>query len=92
MSKGLLSRLALTMLAASACATVGHAQAAAEYALKSSGSAVSGVANGSIGGCRVDSALFTCLSRSYPKTTIVVIALLTLMILRWLTRAYRARA
>ena len=92
MSKGSLSRLALIVLAPLVCATVGHAQAAAEYALRSAGSAVSTGANATIGGCRVDSALFTCLGQSYPKTTVVVIILLTLMILRWLTRAYRSRA
>ena len=92
MSKGSLSRLALIVLAPLVCATVGHAQAAAEYALRSSGNAVSTGTNTTIGGCRVDSALFACLGRSYPKTTIAVIVLLTLLILRWLTRAHRARA
>jgi len=83
----MLSRLTLGIPAALACATVGYAQAAAEYALQSSRSAASASGAGAtIGGCRVDSTLLTCLSHSYPKTTIIVIALLALMILRWLAR------
>jgi len=92
-SKALLSRIILRILAALTCATAGYGQAVAEYALKSSGSAVSasgGVA--AIGGCRVDSSLLTCLNRAYPKTTIVVIALLALMLWRWLARARAARS
>ena len=89
----MLSRLTLIFLASLSCATVGYGQAAVEYALKSSGSAVStSGADATIGGCRVDSSVMTCLSRSYPKTMVVVIGLLTLMILRWLTRAYRVRS
>jgi hypothetical protein len=89
----LLSRLTLIILAALSSVTVGYGQAAVEYALKSSGSAVSaGRADGVIGGCRVDSKLLTCLSRSYPKATILVIGLMTVMIVRWLTRAYRVRS
>jgi hypothetical protein len=92
-SKALLSRLTLIVLAALSCATAGYGQAAVEYALKSGGSAVSASgADATIGGCTVDSTVMTCLGRSYPMTTILVIALLTLMILRWLTRAYRVRS
>jgi hypothetical protein len=92
-SKALLSRLTLIVLAALTCATVGYGQAAVEYALKSSGSAVSASgADAAIGVCRVDSTLLTCLSHSYPKTTIIVIVLLALMVMRYLTRAHSARS
>jgi hypothetical protein len=92
-SKALLSRLTLIVLAALSYVTVGYGQAAVEYALKSGGSAVSASrADAGIGGCKVDSTVMTCLGRSYPKTTIAVIGLLTLMILRWLTRANRVRS
>lgn len=85
-------RLTLRIVAALACATVGLGQTAVEYALKSSGSAVSASGqHASIGACRVDSTLLACLSRSYPKITIIVIGLLVLAILRWLAKAYAAR-
>ena len=91
-SKALLSRLNLSILAALACAIVGYGQAAVEYALKSAGSAASASGAGAaIGVCRVDSALLKCLSRSYPKTTIIVIGLLTVLIWRRLTRAHAGR-
>ena len=92
-SKALLSRLTLIILAALACAIDGYGQAAVEYALKSSGSAVPASGAGAIiGGCRVDSTLLTCLSHAYPKTTIIVVVLLAVMFLRQLTRAYSARS
>jgi hypothetical protein len=88
----MLSRLALGTLAVARCATVAYGQAAVEYALKSSGSAVSGSgAPATMGGCRVDSTLLTCLSRSYPTTTIIVAGLLAVMILWWLARAFASR-
>ena len=80
-------RLTLGVLAALAFANAGYGQAAVEYALKASGSATAASGPGAvIGGCRVDATILTCLSRSYPKTTIAVLALLTLLIYRWLTR------
>jgi hypothetical protein len=91
--KSLLARLTLIMLAALASATPGYGQAAAEYALKSSAGALS--ANGTaagIGGCKVDTTVLTCLSHSYPKSTIVVIALVVLLIMRRLSRAHAARS
>ena len=92
-SKALLSRLTLIVIAALACANAGYCQAAVEYSLKSSGSAVSASgAHATIGACRVDSTLLTCLSHSYPKTTIIVIGLLAVMIMRQLTRAHAARS
>ena len=91
-SKALLARLILTIPAALACAATACGQAAAEYAMKSSGSALSaGGGHGSIGACRVDATLLTCLSHSYPKTTIAVIALVALVIMRQLTRAQAVR-
>ena len=92
-SMALLSRLTLTILAELTCTTVGNGQAAVEYALKSSGSAVSASgADATIGVCRVDSTLLTCLSHSYPKTTIIVIVLLALMLMRQLTKVHAARS
>jgi len=91
-SKSLLSRLTLKILVALACVTVGHGQTAVEYALKSSGSAVSGhAADATVGGCKVDSTLLTCLSRSYPKIMIMVAGLLAVLIMRQLTRAHSTR-
>lgn len=89
----MLCRLALIVLAALAGATAGYGQAAVEYALKSSGGAVGAAgANAAIGSCRVDSTLLTCLSHTYRKTTIIVIGLLVIMILRKLTRMHAARS
>lgn len=88
----MLPRLASGMLAALACAAVAYSQAAVEYALKSAGSTVSGSGgHGTIGGCRVDSALLACLSGAYPKTTVIVIVLIALMIFRWLAKTYTSR-
>ncbi len=88
--ENMLTRLALGLLAALACATVGYSQAAAEYALRSSGSAAS-AGGAHIGGCKLDSTVVTCLSRAYPKATIIVVVLLTLLTLRWLAKAYTSR-
>ena len=79
-------RIALGILAALANAGGAFGQAAAEYALQSSRGALSASGSGSFGGCSVDSRLLECLTRSYPKATIVVVAVLALLILRWLTR------
>lgn len=81
------TRLALAILAVLAQATDAFSQAAVEYALQSSGGALSASGGASIGGCSVNSTLLACLTRSYPKATIVVIGALTLLILRWLIRA-----
>jgi glucose uptake protein GlcU len=89
----LLSRLTLIVIAALACANAGYGQAAVEYALKSSGSAVSASgAPATIGGCLVDAKLLTCLNHSYPKTTVIVIGLVALMVIRQLTRVHAARS
>ncbi len=90
-STALLLRLVCGVLAALGCVRVAHGQAVVEYALKTSGSAVATSGAGpAIGGCRVDSTLLTCLGESYPKATLVVIGLLTVMIVRRLVRAHRA--
>ena len=72
------------------------AQAAAEYALRSAGSAAAAgapaVDSGAyIAGCSVNSTLFTCLNHSYPRGTIVVAALLFVFILRWFSGFSRVR-
>ncbi len=65
-----------------AYSSIAYGQAAVEYALKSGGSAVSASGEpATVGSCRVDSSLLTCLSESYPKTMIVLLALLTILIL-----------
>lgn len=64
-----------------------RAQAAVEYAVKSAGSAAfanGGSSGSSIAGCYVDSNLLSCLSHSYPRTTIVAAVLICLFVIRWL--------
>jgi hypothetical protein len=61
-----------------------RAQAAVEYALKSAGSAVAASGGSAVAGCKVDSALLSCLSHSYPRTTIPVAVVICLLIVRWL--------
>jgi hypothetical protein len=60
------------------------AQATVEYALKSGGSAVSAGGATTIALCKVDSALLTCLSDSYPRMTILCAVVIFLLIARWL--------
>jgi hypothetical protein len=49
------------------------AQAAVEYALKSAGSVSASGGNATVAGCRMDSALLTCISHAYPQTTILIV-------------------
>jgi hypothetical protein len=69
------------------------AQAAAEYGLKSTGSVISSSTAPAIAGCRVDSNLISCLSNSYPRTSIVLAIAVGILILRWLLvqAGYRTR-
>jgi hypothetical protein len=60
------------------------AQAAVEYALKSAGSAAAVSSNATVAGCRMDSAVLTCLSHVYPQTTILIVVVVCLLIVRWL--------
>lgn len=60
------------------------AQALVEYALKSGSSVLSHVANSGIAGCKVNSALFACLGRTYPWPAIVVVGVTCLLIAYWL--------
>ena len=68
------------------------AQAIVEYALKSASSTLSQATGYGIAGCYVDSALFTCLGRQYPRTAILVVGVLGLLILSWLAGLARNRA
>jgi hypothetical protein len=68
-----------------------RAQAAVEYALKSAGSAVAASGGSAIAGCKVDSTLLSCISHSYPRTTIVAVVVATLLFLRWLAGGARFR-
>ncbi len=71
---------------------VAYGQAAVEYALKSSGGAAAGSgAPLKIGNCRVDSTLPSCFSQSYPRATVVVVALITVLVLWRLFKAHSAR-
>ncbi len=67
------------------------AQAALEYALKSSPTAPA-TANGTIAGCPVDSNIALCLRRTYPRASLIVITLVALWALRWLASRFRYRA
>ena len=67
------------------------AQAAVEYALKSAGSATGVSGNATLAGCRMDSALQTCLSHAYPQTTILIVVVFCLLIVRWLAGHARYR-
>jgi hypothetical protein len=69
-----------------------RAQAAVEYALKSGGSAVAGSGVSAIAGCRVDPALLSCLSHSYPRTMTVIAVVICLLIVRWSASRSRYRA
>jgi hypothetical protein len=61
-------RAALRLLFAVSLATAAFAQAAVEYAAKSSQSAMQGSSGGvaHVGACPVDSELISCLSHRYP--------------------------
>ena len=82
-------RFAATALLVSPLTLLG--QAAVEYALRSGQSIP--VDSATIAGCRVDSALFTCLGHAYPRTALLVAAAIFLVFVRWLTgvTGYRAR-
>ncbi len=75
-----------------AFAPVVWAQAALEYALKSSQPAPPTASNATIAGCPVDSNLALCLRRTYPRASLIVITLVALWALRWLVSRFRYRA
>ena len=60
------------------------AQAVVEYALKSAGSTTDVSGNATLAGCRMDSTVATCLSHAYPQTTIIVVVVACVLIVRWL--------
>lgn len=62
-----LTRFVLRSFSGLAMATAAYAQAAVEYAAKSSSSALSGSGGGArLGACPVDGTLLTCVRQSYP--------------------------
>ncbi len=69
-----------------------RAQAAVEYAVKSAGGAVAASGGSGIAGCKVDSALLSCLSHFYPRTMMLAAVVICLLIVRWLAghTGYRA--
>jgi hypothetical protein len=88
----MLRRSAITALGFAATATLAHAQAAVEYALKSSGGALSAGRPLYIGVCPVDRSFLDCASRMYPSAfRLTVLALLVLGVIALATRrrAYR---
>jgi hypothetical protein len=75
-----------------------RAQAMVEYGLKAAGSVMgaSGGSGGSavaVAGCKVDSALLSCIGHAYPRTAVVAAVVICLLIVRWLAlnAGYRAR-
>ena len=68
-------RFVLRSLSGFALATAAYAQAAVEYAAKSSTSAISGSGGSArLGACPVDGALITCVKQAYPVTFHVAVA------------------
>ena len=61
-----------------------RAQAALEYALRSGQAATATSDTSSIAGCKVDSGLFSCLTHNYPRATIAVAVVLSILVLRWI--------
>ena len=61
-----------------------RAQAAIEYVLKSGSSGLSRVTDSALAGCNVDSSMFACLGRAYPKASIVLAGAICLVIVGWL--------
>jgi hypothetical protein len=67
-------------LCALSVAAVARAQAVVEYAAKSAVSAGSGTPGGaSLGACRVDSTLISCLRQNYPVAFQVVLVVICLL-------------
>jgi hypothetical protein len=85
-------RFVRTWTAALALPAAACAQAAAEYALKSSGSALAkGAGQQYIAGCSVDTGLPECLGRTYPWTTLVLILVVAFLVVRSLVNSFRQR-
>lgn len=62
-------------------ASAAHAQAVVEYAAKSATSAASGTSGGaSLGACRVDSTVISCLRQNYPVAFQVVLVVICLLV------------
>jgi len=68
-------------LCALSIASAARAQAVVEYAAKSATSAVSGTSGGaSLGACRVDSTVISCLRQNYPVAFQVVLVVICLLV------------
>jgi hypothetical protein len=79
-------------MAALALPAATHAHAAAEHALKSSGSALAkGAGQQYIGGCSVDAGLPECLGRSYPRATLTIVFVLAFLVVRSVVNSLRRR-
>ena len=68
-------------LCALSVASAARAQAVVEYAAKSATSAVSDTSGGaSLGACRVDSTVISCLRQNYPVAFQVVLVVICLLV------------
>lgn len=68
-------------LCAFSVASAARAQAIVEYASKSATSAVSGTSGGaSLGACRVDSTVISCLRQNYPVAFQIVLVAICLLV------------
>jgi len=68
-------------LCALSVASAARAQAVVEYAAKSATSAASGTSGGaSLGACRVDSTVISCLRQNYPVAFQVVLVVICLLV------------
>jgi hypothetical protein len=68
-------------LCALSIASAARAQAVVEYAAKSATSAVSGTSGGaSLGACRVDNTVISCLRQNYPVAFQVVVVVICLLV------------
>ena len=67
-------------LCALSIASAARAQAVVEYAAKSATSAASGTSGASLGACRVDNTVISCLRQNYPVAFQVVLVVICLLV------------
>ncbi len=61
-------------------------QAAVEYALQAARNTAATSRGMTIGGCAVDSELIWCVGQAYPRTTIVALVVIGVLVFRWMGR------
>ena len=90
MPRTVLIRLALPPVTSLAVTTAAYAQAAVEYATKSSSSALSGSGGSArLGACPVDGSFITCLRQAYPVTFDVAAVVICVIVFSLLFRRVR---